>query len=674
LEKLILIAIFALLSNLAIADDNVQGVPQTVMSMGSGMSMDIAGIQFGAGMPGMGIPAGSGTGMNMSIFPPTSYYGYDMKSPGLNTAKAKPYGYYDINLNFHFLPKDPMKRAKILTELKPGPLAVYENFKLKWKDKKFIKGIPEKTRHQMAFYINTPPANKYMKLGYNDKNKSYDSFYTIGKLRIKAPKDSDYLNRFTLKSAILKVTPKNYPEFFPKYKKLIEQFKAKVKSPSFNRRLRRETPGKDMPPFLAHLYAFERLQYTLQSFSKDFEQLGRKVTYHLSDPPKVSRCTKKNQPAYQFSIAPFKRGDLDNTCKTAVDNGVKKGFGRVTLHWPVPYSGGNAGDGLYKKEGTDFMRYGWDYQYEDGMPQAELHRCLDYITKAGLELNFVPHLGSIVTLNANGEAEWRIVGDIPIDDNYYMRSYWPLLTYIKKNKKRLKGTPMRIAAAAELDPTFLGGTGSSLSLMKRLRKDFTKAGVKPEITWNPNGDFFHKFSKIATKTLDCMAMPKLFKEMDRIAPSMYEGYGHIVDGSFKKSKDRFFKRLYQKIATLCPAQVKEIKKIVKKKPFSAGEFTLEKTSYKKFHDEMMEYRRKSGDKGADAAFWNSGRWDHAGILKKSTKSNKKLEITSAIGMCRMEKNQPPIRACAGKESRNSTLPNDPTFKYFSAIYRRLNGR
>ena len=152
--------------------------------------------------------------------------------------------------------------------------------------------------------------------------------------------------------------------------------------------------------------------------------VGHTPTTHGEPPKQVASCGPNNRSGYAFSLIPFKTGDLDAKCKEMVDRGVAAGHDKMTLHFPIHYSGGHSG-GRVTILGNSPMRYGWDYQYEDaaGIGKEELHRCLDYVMKAGLKLNFIPHAESIVTMSANGEAEWRIRSDLPLDDKYYAKAY-----------------------------------------------------------------------------------------------------------------------------------------------------------------------------------------------------------------------------------------------------------
>jgi hypothetical protein len=259
---------------------------------------------------------------------------------------------------------------------------------------------------------------------------------------------------------------------------------TQVNQPSFNNLLLREFPCSTtlgskagincMPDEEAADYANERLRYFINGFTSQVRAAERgTVSYHRTAPPRrASGCPSGTpNPNLQFSLTPFKRGDLDTQCRERVDRGVSQGFQNITLFFPIHYSGGNTRTNPYGSSRGP-MREGWDYQYEEAqqITEAELHRCLEYIERAGLTLNFVPHLESILTMNSSGESEWRIHSSIPVNDSYYNRAYGGLISYLDNHPNLSSPSrPLRVAAAAEFDPSFVGSTRSSIDMIGRLR-------------------------------------------------------------------------------------------------------------------------------------------------------------------------------------------------------------
>ncbi|MBI2522565.1 MAG: hypothetical protein HYV97_19250 [Bdellovibrio sp.] len=489
-------------------------------------------------------------------------------------------------------------------------------------------------------------------------------YYRIGPLRVRVPGNVFNNDRYNLKEAILKIDRATYPKFYPKYENFIAEMKRMVNDIHFNRDLRREKVDSIITPPMAEVYKKERFHYFIQAMERRAKLVGHTPTSYGEPPKKVSSCAPANQSGYAFSLIPFKTGDLDAKCKEIVDRGVASGHDKVTLHFPIHYSGGHSG-GRVTIEGNRPMRYGWDYQYEEagGIGKEELHRCLDYVMKAGLKLNFIPHAESIVTMSANGEAEWRIRSDLPLDDKYYDKAYGPLLEYMNKNKAGLRGKTINVSAAAELDPTFLGDPTTSLGTVRKLKTALSGMGTKSEVIWSPNGDFFENngWFKYPTSRMDCSKLVPLLSSIDRISPSIYENYGHVVDGSFHKTRKLFFKRLFERLQKHCPKQMGAIKKEVSRKRFGITEFSLDNSGeYEKFHREMKEYGRETGDPEISAAFWNSGNWDHSGLADASrTKPTFKKSIDTTLVHCPASRNPAAVAPAAASPGAPHCPSPDP---------------
>jgi hypothetical protein len=570
--------------------------------------------------------------------------------PGMKYGNSE-FGYIGEDLKWHKLKRIPRKIKK----LKPRPLAIYENG---MKVQEYTDGISQQSADRIMSYVMEPDVRRFFNVS-KGKDGEYEMFYRIGPLKIKA-KSQNPFDRFALKNALIGVSPKTYPQYYPKYKKLIEKLVRESRTPIYNNDLKRERVKEGQASAKGFSYSLERFKWYMQSFEKEAQGFGKKVDYHLSEPPKA-RCQNKDNAAYQFSLVPFKKGDLDKSCKERVDRGVQQGFSKVTMFFPIPYSGGDVVDPnekIYNKVKKKKLRKGWDFQYEEAgkIDEAELHRCLQYVYKSGLELNFVPHLESIVTLNDHGESEWRIHGQVPLDKDYYQRAYGPLMSFLKGNKDLVKGKKVRVSVAAELDPIFIGNTNDSLLTTERVKKDLESLGLTHELSWNPNGDFYNGWDRISTAHLECKKVVTLLQKIDRIAPSLYEEYNHIQEGSFVKTREHFYKLFYKKMKTLCPKYKKQIKAAAESKKFSIGEFALakdSKTDYSRFNQEMLQERKRTGDEGLDATFWNSGRWDDAGI-SRDNKGNSR-GIASTLHSCKVVPVMAAPAQCEGQDPSQTIM-------------------
>ncbi|BBM83234.1 hypothetical protein [Candidatus Uabimicrobium amorphum] len=362
----------------------------------------------------------------------------------------------------------------------------------------------------------------------------------------------------------------------------------------------------------------EKFFFVLRSINQAYRVFNRpasKSEFSL----KVSKRQIQQNSAYSFSLIPFKKGDLDKHADYILQNGIQKGFDKVTLFFPVYYSGGSTRKKRLSRLNNEIV-YGHHYFYEDdfAIDEDELLRCLQKIWNSGLSLTFVPHLESIVTLNRIWESNWRIHCEIPLDEHYFLRSYGALLKSIEKNKDNIKlNQQIRITVASEIDPAFVTETQATYKTIERLRRRLAQIGIKNKVklVWNPNGDFLHGWHE-GQKKPNYKLLLKIFENIDSIAPSMYEQHNHIINGSYLESRRSFIRRLVKKLRKMFLGKniqrlIIRIRKIAKE-DFSLGEFGLRdknsRGNYIDFHREFRKY-----NKNGCIILWNSGRWDHANI-------------------------------------------------------------
>jgi len=568
------------------------------------------------------------------------------------------YGY--IGVDFKWYNVSANTDAQGFERFIPRPLAIYEQGELRAEN---LRDVSARDRDLIRMYFVEPDYAKFLSI--KRQNGEYRYFYKINQIELEVPRGKKVLDRFSLKEAILGANQNSYPQYFPRFQKFIQKLQTWVGTTGYNNNLRRETiNSRDVD------FSLERFKYYMIHMAQEFYAEHLKTDYHLKNPSRKVSCPDASRSAYQFSIVPFRAGNLDQTCKQQVDRGVASGFTKVTLFYPIPYAGGDAetyGDKAPKK-----LAHGWDYIYPNvgTIKQEELNRCLTYIYKAGLELNFVPHLESIVTLNTTKvEKEWRIMANIPLDARYYRRAFTPLVNFLKANQELTADKKIRVSVAAEIDPIFMGNTNDSLLTTNRLRRELQSTGVVPEVTWNPNGGFLHGFTPLATRHLECKKLVTLLSSVDRISPSMYEQYNHIVAGSYKKSKALFFKSLLIKLKQMCPRQIKAFRKVLKNKKFSIGEFALSRSNYHSFHQQLAQERKRSGDDGLDATFWNAGEWDHANTT--GTMQGSDAGIDKSLKACRAPASTVPRAGCY-KSNRGSDVPPAGNFKILKKILSYLD--
>ena len=261
---------------------------------------------------------------------------------------------------------------------------------------------------------------------------------------------------------------------------------------------------------------------------------------------------------------------------------------------------------------------------------GELEHCLKKIDKAGLDLNFVPHLEYVSTMISEGESVWRNMTCVPTDDvHYYEAAYKQLFDSVSKNGFRGK---IDISIAAEIDNSTFRRPDKTLQLIKRINKSKSDLGIKGRVTWNPNGDF-HKSSSGAKICDNPKVLSQILESIDTISPSIYEEHGHIAYGSDGKpsyiaTKEKFLNSLFGESdyfnscagsSKSVQKEIKEIKSKFKQKfrrNFSIGEFGLgnsgaykgtDKSSETHYGDFLEQVHRD--DPSAKITLWSSGAWD-----------------------------------------------------------------
>lgn len=375
-------------------------------------------------------------------------------------------------------------------------------------------------------------------------------------------------------------------------------------------------------------YAFERFFFAMKSIKAHLsENKMEGLNLHVAN-----SCT--NESRYEFSIIPFRPGDLNYKCNSIVHKAVNMGFNKVTLFYPIPYAGGHNKGYFTKKD--EYPKYNEDYKFEDiGLiSKEELFSCLDVIDKANLKLNWVPHLESIVTLNSFFESEWRIFSEIPHDEYYYERAYTPLLKYLELNPKAFNKR-LKVSLSAESELGLFRYPKKSLETQQKLKEELLRLKKDFEITLNTNGDFYHiqSLENLMTKN-KCEDLKELLTNIDRLSPTMYEEHKHIIDGSFVKSRKNYLKNFMGSLKKMCP---KQNFSFLKRKNFSIGEFHLVKTdenkNYVTFQEELDEYATSNKDPHINATFWNLKIWDDICLTaenceKDTTKYKSLIKATS----------------------------------------------
>ena len=311
------------------------------------------------------------------------------------------------------------------------------------------------------------------------------------------------------------------------------------------------------------------------------------------------------------SILSWKRGDLDRVCRAKVDQFSAQGFRRIALFVPIHYAGS-----VYRESSRSLPVYGSDYRFETlgAVTADEVERCVGYILDKGIELTYLPHVESIVTMNAKGEAEWRIETRVDLGSaRYFDRAYAPMVRAINARSGRIPGRPT-ISLAAEVDGSFYDFPETAFALAQRLTTSLNLPRTAYTLTFNPNGDLFstHEPSaNYAARHIDgCGQLTTLFTSViDGIAPSVYDSYHHVYPEkgapSFAVTRSAFLKNLDSAVGSICGALGGKIaSRFVTR--FSSGEFSLQGPRAGSYKDYLEEALAQEGGEFSRVTLWSSG--------------------------------------------------------------------
>ncbi len=324
------------------------------------------------------------------------------------------------------------------------------------------------------------------------------------------------------------------------------------------------------------------------------------------------------------SIIPFKRGDLDRLCAANVRKYKDIGFRRIALFPVVHYAGGSYDMRASESENSTketklpgSPQIGKDFRFEIlNAPSAqEVERCVSLILDAGMELSYVPHAESIVTMNAPGESEWRIKLGFPADnDEFYELAYGPLVRVLKQKGDRLKN-PLMVSLAAEIDTVALVYPDTVIKLADRLRKDLKVEPSMLRLEWNPNGDFSHEMNlqKVYSERgiNGCQNLKDLLlSKIDGIAPSSYDNYGHIAPivqsiPTLVDTRDLFFNRLEKYLNTQCPGLGSPVKTHLRDR-YGIAEFSLQGDRRNRYGEFLESALKTQKGQNHRINFWTTG--------------------------------------------------------------------
>lgn len=317
------------------------------------------------------------------------------------------------------------------------------------------------------------------------------------------------------------------------------------------------------------------------------------------------------------SLIAFRPGDIRERCPEVKEHARLLGARWVTFFYPLPYSGANRPQRFMSSHPI----VGKDWRIERmGQPALEeTEQCLVSLWKAGLEINWVPHLESVRQLGDPLQPEWRLLSGIPLDQHYFDEAFRPLRETLRRHPGLVKDRPLRVTLAAEIDPMVFASGDYLAKATPSLQRQLQTLGVRPELVWNSNGDFLNGLDLPQAKAPQCAGLHSWMGQLHRLAPSIYAEHGQMAEDKGRPhlalTKERFLKNLKARLQTLCPDGAWSERVTALK--FSFGEFALKanQSAYPLVWPQL-------GPQGAveDVTLWNEGIWDHSRQLKGSDRA------------------------------------------------------
>lgn len=314
----------------------------------------------------------------------------------------------------------------------------------------------------------------------------------------------------------------------------------------------------------------------------------------------------------RLSIISFKRGELYPKCREIVTEAKKYKIKTIVYYHPVHYSGGNGAG--FKMPSKPI--YGRDWRYEDALAfsEEEFANCLNLISSADLRLHYVPHLESITTLVGDqGAEEWRLLSGIPIDRNYFEKSFSPLIKFLKKSPELFRGDrKLEITLAAEIDPMVWSYPREILEGKNWIKSEIEKDGRTIDSFYlNTNGDFFHGKQLVRKNSSTCENLSKLLSNLTALTPSMYGDKGHL---KFKDEKlslsqtiNAYRAEIKKNLIELCPKNKENLEKILSDIKIGFGEFAVDPEDRKQSYKDILQ---SAHQEIIFVQYWNDGSWDH----------------------------------------------------------------
>jgi hypothetical protein len=375
-------------------------------------------------------------------------------------------------------------------------------------------------------------------------------------------------------------------------------------------------------------------KYLAWGVKAQIEFVKNKPKFNSSESSNNQKSADKTLESYsprltvpQFiSLVPFKTGDLQRECATIVTKAKQFGFESVTLFYPVHFSGGNSKN--YQQPAAPQIGKHYHYEVTHALLPAEVEACLNFIAQSNMELHYVPHLESIVTLTT-GEEEWRLLSGIPIDEHYFAQAFAPLMNFLKKYPRAFK-KPLHITLAAEIDPSVFSYAQALRKGWSQLREELRKLNVGVAgYYWNTNGDFYHGLSLIQERGKNCSELELFLKDITALTPSMYVEKDHFVlkneNIQLAETLNKYRSGLMKRLKEVCPEN-KFWEEIIAQKPIGFGECALDETKANSYLSLENNKMKNPLEKLYFLNYWNYGKWDHLGLRESKASTRFKDQL------------------------------------------------
>ncbi len=237
---------------------------------------------------------------------------------------------------------------------------------------------------------------------------------------------------------------------------------------------------------------------------------------------------RNNAPALSFTLAGFRKGELDATCEAQLMRARLLGFTTVTV-----------------SPAFAFNSFQSKLLPGQTLEPGELKRCMEKTWQAGMDIVYKPHLDDTSTLETRGEVTWRANFDMRPDAVYEQELFGEFQEWLKSHAGELaKGErQVDVLVSAELERSIAFYPQDWKALVQKFKNRFKEMGFSKNVRlgFNPNWSpaYYPEHNNI-------QALKDFIESVDFIAPSFYGDVTSFQGGA--KNVERKKQELLSKLS------------------------------------------------------------------------------------------------------------------------------